>query len=41
MTATCYNCHEQGEIRVKTNEYGGKVIDSPYCPNCGAKMMEG
>lgn len=38
MTAICSNCHERGEVRVKTNQSGEKVINSPYCPNCGAKM---
>lgn len=38
MTATCSRCLERGEVRVRTNEYGMKVINSPCCPNCGAKM---
>lgn len=38
MTATCSNCHERGEVRVKTNERGYKIINSPSCPQCGAKM---
>lgn len=38
MTATCSHCLERGEVRVRTNEYGMKVINSPCCPNCGAKM---
>lgn len=38
MSATCSHCLERGEVRVRTNEYGMKVINSPSCPNCGAKM---
>lgn len=38
MTATCSHCLERGEVRVRTNEHGMKVINSPSCPNCGAKM---
>lgn len=41
MTATCSNCHERGEVRVKRNECGEIVINSPCCPNCGAKMDGG
>lgn len=38
MTATCSHCLERGEVRVRTNERGMKVINSPSCPQCGAKM---
>ena len=38
MTATCSHCGVRGEVRYKTDEYGLKVINSPSCPNCGAKM---
>ena len=38
MTATCSHCLKRGEVRVKTNEYGMRVIDSAFCPNCGADM---
>ena len=38
MIATCSHCLERGEVRVRTNEHGMKVINSPSCPNCGADM---
>ena len=38
MAATCSHCLERGEVRARTNEHGMKVINSPYCPNCGADM---
>lgn len=38
MTATCSHCLTRGEVRVRT-EYGvEKIINSPCCPHCGAKM---
>ena len=40
MTAICSNCCRCGEVRVKTNQSGERVINSPYCPNCGADMRE-
>ena len=38
MIASCSNCHDRGEVRVRRNENGKMVIDSPHCPNCGADM---
>lgn len=38
MIATCSHCLTRGEVRVRTEYEGKKVIDSPCCPNCGAKM---
>ena len=34
--ATCSNCAVRGEVRTK-----GSVLDSPYCPHCGAQMRGG
>lgn len=38
VIATCSNCKDRGEVRTDRNEWGIWHIDSPYCPNCGAKM---
>ena len=38
VIATCSNCKDRGEVRTNRNEWGIWNIDSPYCPNCGAKM---
>ena len=38
VIATCSNCKDRGEVRTNRNEWGIWHIDSPYCPNCGAKM---
>ena len=35
---TCSVCKVRGRLRTNRNEYGIWFIDSPYCPNCGAKM---
>lgn len=42
VIAACSNCNVQGEVRTHRNDWGIWRIDSPYCPNCGAKMdLEG
>ena len=38
VIATCSNCKVRGEVRTDRSEWGIWHIDSPYCPNCGAKM---
>lgn len=35
---TCSVCKATGELRTKRDEWCCWAIDSPYCPNCGAKM---
>lgn len=41
ISATCSHCKVRGEVRTHRNEWGIWHIDSPYCPNCGAKMDGG
>ena len=41
VIATCSHCKDRGELRTKMPEFGVWRIDSPYCPNCGAKMNGG
>lgn len=41
VIATCSRCKERGELRTVRTEFGVWEIDSPYCPNCGAKMDGG
>ena len=36
--ATCSHCRVRGAVRTKRTEYGFWVINSPMCPNCGARM---
>lgn len=38
MIATCSHCRDRGEVRSIMTEFGSWEIDSPCCPNCGAKM---
>lgn len=38
IIATCSNCKDRGELRTDRNEWGIWHINSPRCPNCGAKM---
>lgn len=38
MIATCSRCRDRGEVRSIRTEFGIWEIDSPRCPNCGAKM---
>ena len=38
IIATCSCCKYRGDIRTIRTEFGIWEIDSPYCPNCGAKM---
>lgn len=38
MIATCSHCRDRGEVRSIRTEFGIWEIDSPRCPNCGAKM---
>lgn len=38
MIATCSHCRDRGEVRSIRTEFGVWEIDSPRCPNCGAKM---
>ena len=38
MKATCSACMVRGEVRIKYNECGFPVPDSPFCPNCNARM---
>ena len=38
VIATCNYCKERGKIRTARNEWGLWHINSPRCPNCGAKM---
>ena len=40
IIATCSCCKDRGDIRTIRTEFGIWEIDSPYCPNCGAKMQE-
>ena len=40
IIATCSRCKDRGDIRTIRTEFGIWKIDSPYCPNCGAKMQE-
>lgn len=40
IIATCSRCKNRGGIRTIRIEFGIWEIDSPYCPNCGAKMQE-
>ena len=40
IIATCSRCKDRGDIRTIRTEFGIWEIDSPYCPNCGAKMQE-
>lgn len=40
MKGTCSNCHVRGEVRTKRTEYGFHKHDSPYCPNCSARMED-
>lgn len=35
---TCSVCKVTGELRTKRDEFCIWYIDSPCCPNCGAKM---
>ena len=39
--ATCSVCGIRGKVRTNRSEWGIWHIDSPYCPNCGAKMDGG
>lgn len=41
MIATCSHCRDRGEVRSIRTEFGIWEIDSPRCPNCGAKMDGG
>lgn len=41
MIATCSRCRNRGEVRSIRTEFGIWEIDSPRCPNCGAKMDGG
>ena len=41
IIATCSRCKDRGDIRTIRTEFGIWEIDSPYCPNCGAKMDGG
>lgn len=41
VIATCSRCKERGELRTVRTEFGVWEINSPYCPNCGAKMDGG
>lgn len=36
--ATCSRCKDRGDVRTAMTEFGLWEIDSPHCPNCGAKM---
>lgn len=38
VIATCNYCKERGKVRTARNEWGVWYINSPRCPNCGAKM---
>ena len=38
VTATCSNCKVRGRVRTKRNSWGMWIINSPRCPECGAKM---
>ena len=40
IIATCSHCKDRGDIRTIRTEFGIWEINSPYCPNCGAKMQE-
>ena len=41
MIETCSRCRNRGEVRSIRTEFGIWEIDSPRCPNCGAKMDGG
>lgn len=41
MIATCSHCRDRGEVRSIRTEFGIWKIDSPRCPNCGARMDGG
>lgn len=38
MIATCSHCKDRGDVRMEMTDLGLWKIDSPYCPNCGARM---
>lgn len=40
MIATCSCCKSRGDVRTIKTVLGLWELDSPYCPNCGAKMQE-
>ena len=40
VIATCLCCGVRGEVRTIRTESGLWEIDSPCCPDCGAKMDE-
>lgn len=40
VIATCLRCGVRGEVRTIRTESGLWEIDSPCCPDCGAKMDE-
>ena len=40
IIATCSHCKDRGDIRTIRTELGLWESNSPYCPNCGAKMQE-
>lgn len=41
IIATCSYCKDRGDVRTIRTELGLWELDSPYCPNCGAKMDGG
>lgn len=41
MIATCSHCKDRGDARTAMTEFGLWEVDSPHCPNCGAKMDGG
>lgn len=41
IIATCSRCKDRGDVRTAMTEFGFWEIDSPHCPNCGAKMDGG
>ena len=39
--ATCSRCKRTGVVRTTLTNWGTRAIDSPYCPACGALMLNG